>query len=135
MQKILITGAAGRVGTAIRPFLRTDFSLRLFDRVAVPDTVGDEEVMIGDLTRPADVRAAVEGTTGVVHLACVHGLEIGFEQTLDANYRAMLYLLEETKRCGVQRFVYTSSHHVVGNHRSESFVDDNALLAPDGFYG
>lgn len=135
MPKILITGAAGRVGTAIRPFLRGNFSLRLFDRSAVPDPTEGEEVIVGDLTSPTDVRKAVEGTVGIVHLACVHGLEIGFEQTLDTNYRAMLYLLEATKGSGITRFVYTSSHHVVGHHRQDLFAGDNALQAPDGFYG
>lgn len=37
---VLVTGAAGRVGTALRPFLRERFDLRLHDRVPVADQAG-----------------------------------------------------------------------------------------------
>jgi uronate dehydrogenase len=134
MGKILVTGASGRVGRAIRPHLRTRYALRLFDRVA-PEAHPTEEVVVGDLARRNDVRASLEGVSGVVHLACVHGLEIDFEATLDANYRAQLVLLEEMARLRIRRFVYASSHHVLGLHPREGFGGDGAQLAPDAYYG
>lgn len=135
MDEILITGAAGRVGTAIRPFLRERYGLRLFDRAPVRDPEPGEHVVQGDLARSSDVRPAVEGVAGVVHLACVHGLGIGFDDTVDANYRGTVVLLDETRRAGVDRFVYASSHHVLGMHPREGFGGDGAGLAPDAFYG
>lgn len=135
MDEILITGAAGRVGTAVRPFLRDRYRLRLFDRVPVTDPRAGEEVVTGDLARHEDVRPAVRGVVGVLHLACVHGLGIGFEATLDANYRAVIALLDETRRAGIDRFVYASSHHVLGLHRRNGFTGDGAEWAPDAFYG
>lgn len=135
MDEVLITGAAGRVGSAVRPYLRERYRLRLFDLLPVPDPQRGEEVVVGDLARHADVRPAVDGVVGVVHLACVHGPGIGFDATVDANYRAVITLLDETRRAGVARFVYASSHHVLGMHPRDGFAGDGAALAPDAFYG
>ncbi len=135
MDKILITGAAGRVGTAVRPYLRERFALRNFDVLPVPDLAPGEEMVVGDLNDARDVRAAVAGVDAVLHLACVHGLGLTFEASLDANYRALAALLEATRQAGVTRFVYASSHHVFGLHRRDGFDPGVAALAPDAYYG
>jgi uronate dehydrogenase len=135
MRTILVTGAAGRVGTLLRPHLRSRYRLRLFDKVPSPSPHDGEEVVVGDLSRREDVSTALEGVSGVVHLACVHGHGIDFEGTLDVNYRAHLTLLEETARRGIGRFVYASSHHVQGLHSRHGFAGDEAPLAPDAYYG
>lgn len=135
MRKILITGAAGRVGSALRPFLRARYELRLFDLIAVEDGRENEVVVTGDITRPADLERALEGVSAVVHLACVHGEELAFERSLDVNYRALLALLEGVVQHGVERFVYASSHHVLGLHGRDGFPGDTASLAPDSVYG
>lgn len=135
MDKILITGAAGRVGTAVRPFLRERFALRSFDLRPVTDGGPGEEVVVGDLNSARDLAAALEGVDAVLHLACAIGLELSFEESLDASYRATIALLEATRRAGVRRFVYASTHHVFGAHRRDGF-DPHALpLAPDAYYG
>lgn len=134
--KVLITGASGRVGSGIRPYLRREFDLRLFDLVppAEPATAR-EEVVLGDLASVADVREAMRGVDGVLHLACVHGLGLTFEDSLDANYRAVLVLLQESLSAGVERFVYASSHHVLGAYPQSGFAAAGQDVAPDAFYG
>jgi uronate dehydrogenase len=135
MDKILITGAAGRVGTAVRPFLAERFALRSFDLRPATDPAPGEEVVVGDLNAAGDLAAALEGVDAVLHLACALGLELGFEASLDANYRATVALLEATRRAGVRRFVYASSHHVFGAHRRDGFDPYALPLAPDAYYG
>ena len=135
MDTVLITGAAGRVGTAVRPHLCQRYALRNFDVLPVPDLAPGEEMVLGDLNDAPAVRAAVDGVDAVLHLACVHGHELSFEASLDANYRALIALLEATRRAGVKRFVYASSHHVFGLHRREGFEAGTAPLAPDAYYG
>lgn len=132
---VLVTGAAGRVGSAVRRFLRERFDLVLFDRVASRAPQPGERVVVGDLAVRADVRAALVGVDAVLHLACVHGLELAFDDSLDANFRGTVHVLDEARRAGVRRFVYASSHHVHGAHERDGFAGDAASFAPDAYYG
>jgi uronate dehydrogenase len=132
---LLITGAAGRVGAAVRPYLRERFRLRSFDLRPLPDPAPNEESVIGDLTSARDLRGALEGVDAVVHLAAVHGHGLTFEGGLDANYRGTVRLLEATRQAGVGRFVYASSHHALGQHPQAGFDPAALPMAPDAWYG
>ncbi|QXI30629.1 NAD-dependent epimerase/dehydratase family protein [Pseudomonas vanderleydeniana] len=135
MQTLLITGAAGIVGTALRPLLREHYQLRLLDRRPVGDLQPGESEIVGDLTDPALVERAVEGVFGILHLACAHGTDIAFQSTVEPNYHATLYLLEAAQRQGARRFLFTSSHHVVGQYRTDvAETFDDVPAAPDSYY-
>ncbi len=135
VRTLLVTGAAGRVGTLLRPLLRERYRLVLLDRAPVTDRVPGESELTGDLLDNDLLERAVAASDFVLHLACVHGFSITFEETLDANYRATLALLDATARAGGRRFIYASSHHVLGAHTLEGFAGDAAALAPDAYYG
>lgn len=132
---LLVTGAAGRVGSALRPYLRGTYDLVLHDRVAAPEPSAAEEVRVSDLASYEDVLAAASGVDAVLHLACVHGLGLRFEDSLDTNFRGTMNLLEAAREHGVTRLVYASSHHVLGLHPLADFPGDEAALAPDAVYG
>ncbi|MEX3815360.1 NAD-dependent epimerase/dehydratase family protein [Paraburkholderia sp. BR13439] len=134
-QTILITGAAGRVGTLLRPMLRSSYNLRLIDLAPIVDAQDDEEVFRGDLADPHIAKLAVAGASGVVHLAAAVSPSIAFKETLGPNYQAVLNLLEACRMHEVKRFIFASSHHAVGLLSSDSTVADDSLPAPDGFYG
>lgn len=132
---LLVTGAAGRVGGALRPYLRQRYDLRLHDRVPAPELQAGETAIVGDLAGYADVRDAAAGVDGVVHLACVHGLGLRFADSLDANFVGTMNVLEAIREHRVPRLVYASSHHVLGMHPSAGFAGDAAEPAPDSVYG
>lgn len=135
MQTLLITGAAGIVGTALRPLLREHYKLRLLDRRSVDALHPDETEIVGDLADPALVKRAVEGADSILHLACAHGTDIAFQTSVEPNYHATLYLLEAAHHFGVKRFIFTSSHHVVGQYRTDvAEVFDDLPVAPDSYY-
>ena len=135
MPTLLVTGAAGIVGTALRPYLRERFNLRLLDRRPVTDLAAGEAALVGDLTDPAFVRQAAQGVDAVLHLACAHGTDIQFQSTVEPNYHATLYLLEAAQRAGAKRFVFASSHHVLGQYHSEAATHfDDSPVAPDSYY-
>ncbi|WAH60745.1 NAD(P)-dependent oxidoreductase [Pseudomonas silvicola] len=134
MKTLLITGGAGGVATRIRPLLRDRYRLVLLDRTAAPDLHASETAFVADLADQKAVLEACQGVDAILHLACAHSLNIPFEATLDANYRGTLYLLDACQRFGIERFVFASSHHVVGQHPVEAFGGDDAAIAPDGFY-
>ena len=132
---VLVTGAAGRVGTALRPHLRERFDLRLHDRVPVPDPQPGESVVTGDLADLEGVSAAARGVDAVLHLATAHGLHLTFDASLPTNFVGTMNVLDAMRRHGVRRLVYASSHHVLGLYGTGAFPGDDAELAPDGVYG
>ena len=67
VMKVLVVGAAGHVGTIVRPALEREHDCRFFDRRALPDTNG--RCIVGDVNDEGLVRQAVQETDAVVYLA------------------------------------------------------------------
>lgn len=135
MPILLITGGAGIVATALRPYLRNHYQLRLLDRQPIQELAANEQAIVGDLTDSAQVADAVRGVDAILHLACAHGTDIAFQSTVQANYHSVLYLLEAAQRFAVKRFIFASSHHVLGQYRSDAAqIFDDMPVAPDSYY-
>jgi uronate dehydrogenase len=108
---VLLTGAAGSIGTALRERLPTaGWAVRCFDRVRID---ADPDSVIGDVTNPADLDAAMAGVTAIVHLAG-NPTEAPWPVIRDANIEGTYQVYEAARRHGVRRFVYASSNHAVG---------------------
>jgi uronate dehydrogenase len=112
--RVLITGAAGRIGSDLRTGLRGAYALlRLLD-VREQAPAGDgEEVVPADITDPAALGAAMEGIDAVVHLAGIP-TDAPFDAILPANIVGTLRLFEAARDAGVRRVVFASSHHAGG---------------------
>ena len=135
---ILITGAAGRIGTMLRPRLaRPGRTLRLLDTAPLPGgpTRPGEESVTASVTDLAAMTAACAGVDAVIHLAALAG-EAAWERILPVNIEGTYVAFEAARRAGVPRVVYASSNHAVGfTPRSEFPVPDYAFPAPDTYYG
>lgn len=136
MGRILITGALGLVGSGIRPVLRVQNDMVLFSRQP-PDQLAENEVsVIGDVADRDAVFKACEGCSGVIHLAASHGFSISFEETLDANYRGTINVLDAAVENGVQHAIFASSNHGWGFYeKAKTPVQNAASPRPDGWYG
>ena len=119
--RVLITGAAGRIGTVLAAGLRDDFALRLADREA-------------DVCDLGAVRDAVAGMDAVVHLAAVPD-EAPFEELAGPNLLGAYHVFEACRIAGVRRVVFASSNHATGMYPAGAPVDASALPRPDGLYG
>lgn len=132
---ILITGAAGRLGTELRrglaPLAR---KLRLTDRVEIKDLEPNEEAVVCDLADEAAILKLTEGVDAIVHFGGVP-LERPWEEILNANIRGSYNIYEGARKNGVRRVVYASSVHAIGYHRLEDHIDAHAPHRPDGLYG
>ncbi|MFF8834457.1 NAD-dependent epimerase/dehydratase family protein [Streptomyces sp. NPDC015130] len=133
---VLLTGAAGGVGTLMRELLPPyGYELRLLDVAPVP---GAPDAIVADLADRAALREAVRGVDAVVHLAGI-SLEADFDRIMAANIAGTYHLYEAAREEGVRRVVLASSNHAVGFTRrpreGEPLVPVDTPHRPDTFYG
>ncbi|GAA1225348.1 NAD(P)-dependent oxidoreductase [Kitasatospora nipponensis] len=135
MNRILITGAAGAVGTLIRPRLaRAGRVLRLLDVAELQPAAG-EEVVRASVTDLAAMERACAGADAVIHLGGI-SLEAPWQDILDVNINGTYTVFEAARRAGVSRVVYASSNHAVGYHTPDEYPLTAATLPlPDTYYG
>ena len=134
-QKLLLTGAAGGLGRALRQRLKFNCSiLRLADRVAFGAAATGEEVVLADLADAAAVDAMVRGVDAIVHLGGV-SVEGPFGPILQANILGVYHLYEAARKNGVKRIVFASSNHVTGFYRQDETITSDQPPRPDGLYG
>ncbi|MDP3262680.1 MAG: NAD(P)-dependent oxidoreductase [Tabrizicola sp.] len=132
---ILITGAAGRLGTQLRrglaPLAR---SLRLADRAPITDLQPNEQALSFDLNDADAVMAAVAGVDAIVHFGGAP-MERPWDEVLQSSIIGSYNIYEAARKHGVSRIVYASSVHAIGYHRLEDQIDAHAPHRPDSLYG
>jgi uronate dehydrogenase len=135
---VLLTGAAGRIGTVLRGGLpERGWAVRCLDVVPVADERPGEEQVVADVTDLAAMADAVEGVDAVVHLAGVVG-ESTWPAISHANIEGTYATLEAARRAGVRRMVLASSNHASGfTPRPEEGLlrEEDAPPRPDTYYG
>ncbi|GDY33024.1 NAD-dependent epimerase/dehydratase family protein [Gandjariella thermophila] len=137
--RILITGAAGGVGTLMRPRLaRADRVLRLLDIAAVPPAADGErvETVQASITDMAAMEGACSDVDAVIHLGG-HSLERPWPDMLETNINGTYTVLEAARRRGVRRVVLASSNHAVGfvPRVEGQRASDYLFPRPDTYYG
>src|SRR3954471_13636152 len=95
---VLLTGAAGGVGTLMRDRLPAyGYALRLFDIVPVE---GAPDAITADIRDAGVMAAAARGVDAIIHLAGI-SLEAPFEKILDANIEGTYRVYEAARAEGV----------------------------------
>ncbi|SAK92672.1 NAD-dependent epimerase/dehydratase [Caballeronia calidae] len=135
--RLLLTGAAGGIGQAIRHRV-AEFArhVRISDLPGVlpGDAAPHEEIVPCDLADRLTVDALAKDCDAIVHLGGV-SVERPFEEILEANIKGVFNLYEAARRQGVKRIVFASSNHVTGFYRQDERIDATARKRPDGYYG
>jgi len=131
VRRLLITGAAGGVGTMLRSRLRG-----VADEIRLVDLrpIDGEDVMIGDITDLAFARRAITGCDACVHLAAIP-VEAPFDQILHANLRGAWTVFEAARLEGCERIVFASSNHATGFYPIARHITTTDPVRPDTFYG
>ena len=134
-RKILLTGAAGGLGQALRQRLKANCDvLRLSDRASLGEPAADEEIVLADLADAAAVSEMVRGVDAIVHLGGM-SVEGPFGPILQANILGVYNLYEAARVHGVKRVVFASSNHVTGFYRQSETITADRPARPDGLYG
>ncbi|MFC6446636.1 NAD-dependent epimerase/dehydratase family protein [Shinella zoogloeoides] len=135
MKRLLITGAAGALGRALKPRLAPlAETLRLADIVPLAPAGAHEEHVTCDLADAAAVDAMVEGCDGIVHLGGI-SVERPFAQILGGNIVGLYNLYEAARAHGLPRIVFASSNHTIGYYPQTERLGPDAPYRPDGLYG
>jgi nucleoside-diphosphate-sugar epimerase len=132
--RILLTGAAGAIGTMLRPRLaRAGRVLRLLD-IAPLSAGPDEEVVPGSVSDMDTMVAACAGVAAVVHLGG-HSREAPWAEILAHNINGTYTVLDAARQAGVPRVVFASSNHAVGFRPVDEDAGEYLYPRPDTYYG
>lgn len=126
--KILVTGGTGFTGShLVKHVLKEGNQCVVLDNMSSGSTMLDEikklgaEVIIGDVTKPEDLRRAVKGCDAVYHLAAAfRKINVSKQVYDDTNINAMKSLLQICKEEGVKKVIYCSTQGVHGDIASLS---------------
>ncbi len=137
---VLITGAAGTIGSMLRHALaRPGRHLRLLD-VADQEPLApgeDAELIVGSFLDAAVMAYACRDASAIVHFGGLSTKDFEWHEFLDVNINGTYVVLEAARVAGVPRVVYASSNHAAGFQPIEgaSRVPDYVFPRPDTFYG
>jgi uronate dehydrogenase len=135
MERVLLTGASGGVGTRLRQMLPAVYpKLRLSDIKAPADLRPEEDFVAADLADLAAVERAVDGMDGIVHFGA-YSIEGPWDTILSANIVGTYNIFEAARRKGVKRIVFASSNHVIGFYPRHSRIGTEVTALPDTRYG
>lgn len=134
MKTVLITGAAGRIGGALRAGLGDRYALRLLDRQPITQLGRNESFHAADVVDLAAMEQAMAGADAVVHMAAAVS-PAGWGTMFEPNFIGTYNTFEAARRQGVKRIVYASSIHAHGFYRREIKVGADTPPRPDSIYG
>ena len=134
MRKILITGAAGDVGSRLTALFKDIYRLRLSDLKRPAGLAPDADFVLADLADKAAVERAVAGVDGIVHLGGF-SVEGPWDTILHSNIIGCYNLFESARLSKVQRVVFASSNHTVGFYPRRRRIGIEVPVRPDSRYG
>jgi uronate dehydrogenase len=133
-RNVLITGAAGRIGTALVEHLkaRTDkqYDLRLADL----REAGERSIQL-DVTDFTACRKACEGVDTVIHLAGVASPDSPFDAILPVNIAGTYNVFRAASDAGARRIVFASSAQVIEGYPLDVQVRVDMPVRPKNLYG
>ncbi|UZE25779.1 NAD(P)-dependent oxidoreductase [Pseudomonas sp. B21-056] len=134
-KRLLITGAAGRLGKILRAEMAAHAEyLRLTDIADMGEAAPHEELVRCDLASFADVLPLAEDVDAIIHAGGVP-LENTFELILNGNIVGTYNIYEAARQKGVKRVIYTSSNHAIGFYDRTETIDASVPHRPDSLYG
>jgi len=137
-RKVLVTGAAGGVGSAFAEYAKDRYELRLLDkadgrRLEAIEAFG--EVVVCDLTDLEGLKKACEGIDTVVHLGADPRTFATWESLLPNNIVGTYNMFEAARSQGCRRVIFASTMQTVSWHPWTLQVRPDDPVNPGNLYG
>jgi uronate dehydrogenase len=141
-KRVLITGAAGRIGTALRSHLQDRYDFRLLLNSTIPaDLSADEQISVGDISDFEQMVEVTKGVDAIVHLAIFRRRQHRTRAeeaklTFDVDMKGTYNIFEAARINGVECVVFASTNHVTGLNEQDGILSKAyEPVRPDGVYG
>jgi nucleoside-diphosphate-sugar epimerase len=133
-RKVLITGAAGRIGSFITAQWTDRYDLVLTDVREPQSTHGFpfHQVNLSDFDA---VRPLCDGVDTVVHLGADPSMEAPWESLLPNNLIATYHVFESAHQAGARRVIFASSVNAVFGYPPDIQVKLDMPIRPINLYG
>jgi len=137
-RRVLVTGAAGRIGSYFAARAHRTYDLRLMARETDDATAALQpfgEVVSGDLGDLERLKELCRGADTVLHLAANAGAGTVWRSLLDNNIIGTYNLFVAAKAAGCRRVVFASSIHAVSGYAPDVQVKTGEPVNPGDLYG
>jgi nucleoside-diphosphate-sugar epimerase len=138
IQKILVTGGCGRIGSDFIKSNAGRYTFRAMDRIAWDrDKHGDfpGEASVADLQDLEVCRRACQGMEAVIHLAADPNPAAEFASLLPNNIITPYNMFTAAAEAGCRRFIFASSLHAIEGYPPEKEVSIDMPIWPKNLYG
>ena len=133
MKKILITGAAGRIGQVVTAGLRQTGDYEVVATDVRADA--EQEIVAMDVQDRAAIEAQMQGVDTVIHLAWYMQSDKFYDRIIPVNVVGTYNVYEAARLHEVQRVIFGSSNHVTGFYEIDDTVTPDMPMRPDTLYG
>jgi nucleoside-diphosphate-sugar epimerase len=135
---LALTGATGFIGRhLLRELPKRGYRLRVLLRRPTTTPIEAASAVIGDIARPQNMAAALQGVDAVIHSA---GIAHAMSGVPEDDYRvinteATIGLARAARRAGVKRFVFLSSIRAQCGSRADAVLTEAHEAKPTDAYG
>ena len=135
---LALTGATGFIGQhLLRELPKRGHRLRVLLRRPAPVSIAAASAVIGDLARPRNMAAALEGVDAVIHSAGIaHAMSgIPEDDYRVVNTEATIGLARAARRAGAKRFIFLSTIRAQCGPATDTVMTEAVEPAPTDAYG
>lgn len=134
MEKVLITGASGKIGQLLVRHLKDRYSLVLTD-IKEPAEHFGFPFTIADISDFSSIRPLFDSVDTVIHLAADYRREAPWESLLPNNIIGLYNVFEGAHQAGCKKMIYASSINSVDGYPEDIQIKTTMPVAPANLYG
>ncbi len=141
MNKILVTGGAGFIGSHLVEFLSKKNKVIVIDKLMHGNKIkqfnNNIQLIKGDIRDQKLVNKYSKNCSTIYHLAAILGVDIVSDknlETMECEFEGLKNVCNAAKKNKVKKIIYSSSSGVYGKLNYKLNVDEDATVAPVSAY-